>query len=124
MVFKKDLIKMLKEWDKMYTKHVKKKGNHDFMDNEIHIKCMLPLTLLCDKNYNFHQLEVMIKNGIEVPDFRYNALETEFSTHITNILDILKTFGDLKQHYNIPQMLKTMKIKNWVNIRPFQYYLS
>lgn len=111
--FKKDLVKLLKVFEKGYTKHTKKKGNHDFMDQEVHQKAMMPLTLLCDKNNNFHQLEVMIEQGIDVPEFRYIALENEFSTHLTNVLEILKTYGDLTYHFNIPQMLKTMKIPKW-----------
>ena len=35
-VFKKELMKLLKNFDKGYAKHTKKKGNHDFMDTEIH----------------------------------------------------------------------------------------
>ena len=108
----------------MYIKHTKKKGNHDYMENEVLSKAMMPLTLLCDKNNNFHQLEQMIASGIEVPEFRYNALETEFSTHLTNVLEIIKSYGALENHFNIPQMLKTMKIKNWEKIRPFEFYLS
>lgn len=52
--FKKDLIKKLKEFDKMYVKHTKKKGNHDFMDQEIHQISAAPLTKLCERNMNFH----------------------------------------------------------------------
>lgn len=115
---------MLKSFDKGYMKHCKKNGNHDFMEKEIHLKAMLPLTLLCEKNNNFWQLEQMMKQGQEVPEFRYIALETEFSTHLTNVLEILKAHGDLTYHFNIPQMLKTMKIPNWLKIRPFEYYLS
>ena len=59
-----------------------------------------------------------------VDEFRYNALEAEFSKYFTGICEILKEFGDLKNHFNIPQMLKTMKIPNWQKIRPFEFYLT
>lgn len=59
-----------------------------------------------------------------MPEFRYNALETEFSKFLTGILEILKTYGELQHHFNIPQMLKTMKIKNWRTIRPFEFFLQ
>ena len=73
---------------------------------------MLPLTLLCIKNNNFLQLEEMIKDKTEVPSFRHIALEKEFSDHLTIVLDLLKAHGNLTYHYDIPQMLKTMKIPN------------
>jgi hypothetical protein len=28
------------------------------------------------------------------------------------------------EHFNIRQLLETLKIPNWKNIRPFQYYLD
>lgn len=57
----------------------------------------------------------MIKNNEVVPEFRSIALETEFCKYFTGICEILKEFGDLKNHFNIAQMLKTMKIedKKW-----------
>ena len=40
---------------------------------------MKPLMDLIVSNLNFYNLENMIEKGEDVPDFRYNALETEFS---------------------------------------------
>ena len=37
-----------------------------------------------------------------VDEFRYQALEFEFSKYFTGICEILKEFGDLKNHFNIP----------------------
>lgn len=62
MQFKKDLIKELKNFDKMYVTHIKKNGNHDFLQANIHNVAFKPLTDLLEKNYNFHQLELMINN--------------------------------------------------------------
>ena len=92
--FKKDLVRELKDFDKKYCTHIKKKGNHDVMQDTIHTPAMTPLLLLLDKNYKFYQLEKMIENQEDIPDFRYKALEEEFSTHLTNVLDIFRDFGE------------------------------
>jgi len=118
---KKELVKMLKKFETMYNKHIKTSYKEMSV---VHATAMSPLTKLLDANVNFHQLELMKERGDDVPDFRYNALETEFSKFLTGILEILKTFGTLHQSFDIPQMLKTMKIKNWRNIRPFEFYMS
>jgi hypothetical protein len=76
----------------------------------IHATAMKPLTQLLDSNLNFHKLELMMQQKIDVDEFRYNALESEFCKFFTGICEIFKEFGDLKNHFNIPQMLKTMKI--------------
>lgn len=118
---KKDLVKELKAFETLYNKHIKT----TYKDmSVIHATAMSPLTKLLEANLNFYQLEQMIARGEDVPDFRYNALETEFSKFLTGILEILKTYGTLQYHFNIPQMLKTMKIKNWDKIRPFEYFMS
>jgi hypothetical protein len=90
----------------------------------IHATAMKPLTQLLDSNLNFHKLELMMQQKIDVDEFRYNALESEFCKFFTGICEIFKEFGDLKNHFNIPQMLKTMKIPQWKTIRPFEFYLT
>lgn len=60
----------------------------------------------------------------EIPDFRHNALEEEFCEKLTTVVDIFKTYGELIEHYDIRQMIKTLKIHNWSNIRPFQHFLT
>jgi len=52
--WKKDLMKMLKEWDKMYTKHAK--SIYPEM-NKIHTDAMKPLMDLITANLNLHNLE-------------------------------------------------------------------
>lgn len=118
---KKELVKMLKEWDKMYLNHVKK--TYPEM-NGLHMTCMKPLTQLIDSNVNFWRLEEMIKNKESVPEFRYKALEHEFCKFFTGVCEVLKEHGELKNHFNIVQMMNTIKIDNWRNIRPFEYYLT
>lgn len=121
MSLKKDLVKELKNVETHYNKHIK--NTYKEMSG-IHQTAMGPLTKLLESNLSFHQLEQMINKGEDVPNFRYVALETEFSKFLTGILEILKTYGTLQYHFNIPQMLKTMKIENWKKIRPFEYFMS
>jgi len=55
--WKKDFIKILKEWDKAYVKHAK--SIYPEM-SAIHASAMKPLTLLIEANLNFYKLELMI----------------------------------------------------------------
>ena len=70
--WKKDLMKMLKEWDKIYNKHMK--AIYPEM-NKIHMDAMKPMTDLTMANLNLHNLEMMEKDRREVPAFRRTALE-------------------------------------------------
>jgi hypothetical protein len=91
--WKKDLIKNLKEWDKVYVKHIK--AAYPEMSAN-HAKAMLPLTNLIQSNLEFHYLEEMMKNKKEYPDiptFRYDALEEQFSKYFTDVCIIFKDFG-------------------------------
>ena len=119
--WKKELMKMLKEWDKVYNKHMK--SVYPEM-NKIHMDAMKPLTDLISANLNFHNLELMEKDKKEVPEFRRIALEEQFCKHLTNVCQIFKEYGDLKDHFHIKQMMSVLKIHNWRNITPFAYYLN
>lgn len=95
--WKKELIKMLKEWDKLYTKHIKS----GFVEmNAIHMSAMRPLTDLMDSNLNLHFLEELMKKK-EVPAFRFEALEDKFSIHLTRVCEIFRDYGNLKESFNI-----------------------
>ena len=60
-----------------------------------------------------------------VPDFRSVALEEQFCIHLSELCRIFKDFGDLNgEAYDIYQMQKTLKIENWKQIVPFEYYLT
>lgn len=118
-MFKKDIIKKLKEWDKVYMKHIK--GSYSEM-SQIHAQAMKPLTLLIDSNLNYHKLENMKQD--EVPEFRRTALEEQFCKYFTGVCEIFKDFGNLSDHFDIKQMIKTLKIENWRGIRPFEFYLT
>lgn len=98
LTWKKELVKLLKEWDKLYVNHAKKVWPEM---SAIHAKAMLPLTNLITANLNFKRLEDMIKAKEEVPEFRYKALEHEFCRFFTDICELLKTYGNLKNHFNI-----------------------
>lgn len=80
--WRKDLIKLLKEWDKVYVKHIK--AAYPEMSKH-HSEMVEPLTRLINSNLNFYKLEQMIARKEEVPPFRYNALETEFCTDFTGV---------------------------------------
>ena len=92
--WKKELVKMCKEWDKLYVKHSSKKGSYEEV-NAIHENSMKPLTELITANGRFHRLECMIKDKKEVPAFRHEALEFEFCRFMTGVCVILKEFGTL-----------------------------
>ena len=114
-------MKVLKEWDKLYVKHMK--AIYPEM-NAIHNQAMEPLNKLVDANVNYYRLEQMIKEKREVPVFRKNALELEFCNHFTVICNIFRDFGELKEHFDIVQMMKTLKIEDWKTITPYAFYLN
>jgi hypothetical protein len=67
----------------------------------------------------------MLTHGVEVPEFRYKALEEQFILKMTKLCDILRDFGDLKDlRYDIRHMLEILKIPNWKNIPPFKFILD
>ena len=85
--WKKELIKLLKDWDKNYVKHMGAKGTYKEM-NELHMNAMKPLSELVESNFNFHNLENMIakpNNPVPVPDFRRQALEEKFCQKLTGV---------------------------------------
>ena len=94
--WKKDLIKKCKEWDKLYVTHIK--TTYPEM-SQIHATAMKPLTLLVESNLQFWRLEDMIKKDpSNIPEFRFIALEEEFVKHMTNVCDIFKEYGNMKDH--------------------------
>ena len=62
----------------------------------------------------------------DIPQFRYEALEEQFAKYFTDVCIIFKDFGKncLQDLFDIRQMLKTLKIKDWKLIPPFNYYLT
>ena len=112
--WKKDLAKLCKEWDKNYVKH--SKSIYPEM-NAIHMSAMKPLQQLIDSNYNFHCLEQMMASKdyktLQPPTFRFDALEEEFSKFLTGVCEIFREYGDLKDHFDIKQMLYILKIEGW-----------
>jgi len=113
---------MMKEWDKMYVKH-EKTTNKEL--GAIIAEAFTPLTELWEANNNFYNINKMVHEGIQVPDFRLKALEDQFILKMTRVCDILATYGQLKEKpYDIRQMLHVLKIDNWKNIKPFHYYLQ
>ena len=66
----------------------------------------------------------MIKEKKAVPNFRLIALEEEFAKFLTGVCEIFKDYGDLKDHFDIRQMLKILKIEDWRSVASFRYYLT
>ena len=92
---------------------------------EVHSSGMKPLTQLIDANLNFQKLEKMIATPkTEVPEFRTIALEEQFCEKLTTCCQIFKDFGTLNDHFDIRQMIKTLKIEDWQKIKPFWYFLT
>lgn len=56
--------------------------------------------------------------------FRHEALEARFCEHFTIICNIFREFGELKDYYNIKQMLHVLKIEDWEKIPPLAFYLK
>jgi hypothetical protein len=111
---------MLKEWDKLYIKHIKS----GFIEmNNIHMAAMKPLTNLLESNLNLHYLELIMKKK-EVPQFRFDALEEKFIEHMTRICEIFRDYGTLKDYFNIKQMLHVLKTHEWDKCPPLAFYFT
>ena len=67
---------------------------------------------------------MMIQDGEEVPDFRYNALEEQFCIHMEKLLTILTDYGELRKEFKIQRMLNLLKIENWTESVPMEFYLQ
>ena len=124
--WKKDLIKLLKKWDQLYMKHTKTTYNE--MKN-IHVAAMKPLTNLMVSNSSLGRLELMLEDkntARDIPAFRAKALEDQFSKHLSAVCQIFKTYGGLKDPFDIQRMLATLKIEEgkWDEIAPLAYYLT
>jgi hypothetical protein len=106
--WKKEYVKMLKDWDKNYCKHMSKKGTYEEM-NTLHMTAAKPLAELIESNKNFHHLELMIEankkkgNQIPVPEFRYRALQEKFCQKLTAVCELFRDYGTdrLEDHFDI-----------------------
>ena len=119
--WRKDLIKSLKEFDKMYVKHAKA-TNPELV--KIITQAMLPLSNLMESNRNFYNLKQLMAKQPDVPDFRFEALEERFVEHLTKLCEVFRDHGDLKEPFDIRQMLEILKTPDWKNIVPLQFYLQ
>lgn len=91
----------------------------------MHDAAMMPLTLVMKANSNFLQLQEMLKaKDANIPEFRHAALEEEFCKHLSELCRIFKEFGDLNDVYDITQMINTLKLHNWKEIVPYEFYLT
>lgn len=119
---KKKLINKLKDFDKDYIRHMKK--THPEISEIIIEPAIGPLMNLLESNYNFHKLEELIKKKLDIPDFRFHALEDRFCEHLEIICTVLKEHGNLKDTFAIKRMLNLLKIDGWEDKIPMAYYLT
>jgi len=119
--WKKDLIKLLKEFDKLYTKHIKS-GYVEM--NAIHTQAMKPLVDMMTSNFNLNALELLEAKGQDLPVFRKEALSEKFCQHFTRLCEILRDYGQLKDPFNIKQMLNILNTPNWQLEPPLAFYLA
>lgn len=140
---KKTFIGKLKEWDKNYITHAKS-FNPELA--AIHDAAMKPLVNLMKSNYDFYCINEMIRKEKErgevpvedrIPEWRRAALERVFIDDYSEMCRIL-THNDgsklskepdaackrLHYPYDIKQMLDTLKVENWRNIKPFKFYFQ
>ena len=119
--WKKELIKYLKDFDKLYVKHIKS----GFVEmNVIHTSAMKPLLDMMSSNYNLNNLEQLEKKNPDLPSFRRMALQDKFIQHMTRICEIFRDFGTLKDLFNIKQMLQILDTTGWKNETPLAFYLT
>ena len=119
--WKKELVKFLKDFDKLYVKHIKS-GYVEMI--AIHTKAMQPLVELMSSNYNFHALEQMEKKHNDLPSFRKEALSEKFIQNMTRICEIFRDYGQLKDVFNIRQMLVILQTPNWDQETQLSFYLT
>lgn len=91
--------------------------------NQIHMTAMKPITNLLESNLNLHYLELIEKKK-DVPSFRHEALEEKFCEHLTRVCEIFRDFGNLKDPFNIRQMLHVLKTRDWAQIPPLAFYFQ
>ena len=96
--YKTDVVKMMKEWDKRYMKHGK---TTNVGLGNIQKEVAVPLTNLFESNFNFYNINVLIKKGIMVPDFRLAALEAKFVMHMKRVQELFRDFGKLEDEFDI-----------------------
>lgn len=98
---KKELIRQLKEFDKLYVKHGKKGGTNEELMNNVILARMKPLLDLMDSNLNYYKINLMIAAKKAVPDFRFVALREKFCEHMTDLMIILRDYGKLRDFFDI-----------------------
>ena len=96
--WKKELVKMLKEFDKLYMKHIKS----GFVEmNAIHQSALKPILEMMSSNYNLNALDQLENKKADVPLFRKEALQERFCQHLNRLCEIFRDFGSLKDPFHI-----------------------
>ncbi len=117
---KKNLLKLLKLFDKNYTKH--KKKYHAELQKIIDT-AFDPLKKVLHSNIEFHKLELLMLKDPDIPMFRHKALEEQFCIHMEKLLTILTDHGKLREEFNIQRMLDILKIDQWQESIPMDFYI-
>jgi hypothetical protein len=60
----------------------------------------------------------------EMPAFRHEALEEKFVGHVIRVCEIFRDYGNLKDYFNIKQMLHILKVPDWKKSPPLAFYLT
>lgn len=90
VAWKKESVKTLKEFEKMYVKH--EKVTNKELGGYIAIS-FIPLTDMWEANWNYFNIMKMIESGANVPDFRFKAVEDKFVEKMTRLCTLLTNYG-------------------------------
>lgn len=121
LTWKKDLIKQLKEFDKLYMKHIKS----GFVEmNVIHTAAMKPLIEIMAANYYLNNYEQIEKKKDDLPTFRGEALREKYCQHMNRLCEIFRDFGTLKDVFNIKQTQTLLMLEGWQQETPLAFYLA
>lgn len=125
--WKKELMSMLKDFDKKYVKH-SKTVNPQLVD--IHKKAGQPLQDFAEASYNLQNYHTQVSKGHSYPEFRKKALYDKFIEHMTGICKIFKAFANpdtkltLDEEYDIKHLLEILDIEDWENEPCFRFYFT
>ena len=125
VAWKKETVKSLKEFEKMYVKH--EKVTNKELGGYIALS-FIPLTDMWEANWNYFNILKLINDGQNIPEFRFKAVEDKFIEKMTRLCTLLTNYGEeekrVRQPWDIRQMLWVLKTDDWQNIKPFHFYLQ
>ena len=90
----------------------------------IHSAAMKPITDLLESNQNLHFFEELMKKKKDLPAFRFEALEEKFIGHLNRVCEIFRDYGEMKEAFNIKQMIAILKTPGWLQSPPLFFYIN